>query len=113
MLSVLTRIFGGGRRRSLDAGGTGRRWEGAKSIVNLPADIRASGQTVARRAAYFVQNNAHAAAAVSALDANVIGTGIKPSSQHPDADMRETLHALWDRWVDEADFGAAGDFYFM
>lgn len=100
-------------RRSLDAGSTGRRWDGAKSIVHLPSDIRASGQTAARRAAYFVQNNAHAAAAVSALDANVIGTGIKPSSQHPDAETREHLHALWNRWVDEADFGAAGDFYFM
>nr|WP_299438925.1 phage portal protein [uncultured Rhodospira sp.] len=100
------------RTRSLDAAARGRRWDGAPVVSrSLTGEIAGQGRTVAARAAHVCRNNAHAAAAVGALVANIVGPGIKPSSQHPDPSVRERIHELWSEWVDRADFDGMGDFY--
>lgn len=114
MLGTVRRILSAvtGGRRSLDAAGGGRLGN-ARTVRNLNADILATATTIQRRAAYFARNNAHITAAVNALVTNIIGTGIKPSSQHPDPQTREFLHALWARWTDQCDVDGFGDFYAM
>jgi len=99
------------RTRALDAAGRGRRWDGAVVARSLNADLQAGGQTVQARAAHYARNNAHATAALNALVANVVGPGIKPSSQHSDPATRERINALWADWTDRADYDGGGDFY--
>lgn len=99
-------------RRSLDTAGGGRL-ANARTVSNLNSDILATAATIQRRAAYFARNNAHVTAAVNALVTNIVGPGIKPSSQHPDPQTREALHALWARWTDQCDVDGFGDFYAM
>lgn len=105
---ILSTVAAG--RRSLDAAGGGRLGS-ARTVRNLNSDILATATTIQRRAAYFARNNAHVTAAVNALVTNIVGPGIKPSSQHPDPKTREALHALWSRWTDQCDLDGFGDFY--
>ncbi|CBS89226.1 phage portal protein [Azospirillum lipoferum] len=110
MLGVVKSIFRATFSRSLDAAGGGRLSK-ARTVRNLNSDILTTATTIQHRAAYFARNNAHITAAVNALVTNIVGTGIKPSSQHPDPQTREFLHALWSRWIDECDMDGFGDFY--
>lgn len=111
MFSTIRRILTGFRRRSFDAAGGGRRWEGARTVENLNASILASATTAARRAAYYARNNGWAASGISAIVANSVGTGIRPRSKHPSPAVREALHAAWDRWCARADIAGLVDFY--
>jgi len=105
---VVRRLF----RRSLDAGGSGRRWAGttvtSRSLTN---ELVGAGRTIQARAANVVRNNAHAAAAVQALVANIVGPGIKPSSQHSDPATRERIHDVAGRLLDLVDFDGPGGFF--
>jgi len=103
--------WAGGRFRSFDAAGSGRRWEGAKTLDSLNASILAAATPAARRAGYYARNNPWVSAAVQSLVGNIIGAGIKPRSAHPDSGVRDALHRLWDRWTDRADAGGLADFY--
>lgn len=98
-------------RRSLDAASAGRPLRGAGVINNLNSDILAGTVTIQRRAAYLARNSAHITAAVNALVTNIVGPGIKPVSQHPDKRVRERIHDLWNRFVDEADADGQVDLY--
>ncbi len=112
MFNHIRRLFTPNRTRSLDAAARGRRWDGAPVVSrSLTGEIAGQGRTIAARAAHVCRNNAHAAAAVQALVANIIGPGIKPSSQHPDPATRERIHELWSDWTDRADYDGQGDFY--
>jgi len=99
------------RRRALDAGAAGRRWPNGSRVSNLNADILGTGRTIRERASYYARNNSHAAGAVTALVANIIGSGIVPSPQHPDPAERARLSDAFARWIDEADFDGAADFF--
>jgi capsid protein len=98
-------------RRAFDAAGGGRRWEGSKRVESLNAAILAGATVAARRAGYYARNNPWVVAAVQALIANAVGTGIKPRSTHPDSNVRDALHRLWARWTDCADVCGLTDFY--
>ncbi|WP_246135417.1 phage portal protein [Pararhodospirillum oryzae] len=112
MLARLRRLFAPPRTRALEAGARGRRWDGAPVVSrSLTNDVAAQGRTVSARASHAARNDPHAAAAVSALVASIVGPGIVPSSQHPDPEARERVNALWADWVSLADFDRLGDFY--
>lgn len=111
MWPAIRRVLGLDRRRAFDAAGGGRRWEGSKNVESLNAAILAGATVAARRAGYYARNNPWVAAAVQGLVANAVGTGIKPRSMHPDASVRNALHALWRRWTDRADGTGLTDFY--
>ena len=51
------------------------------------------------------------AAGIEAFVANAIGTGIKPQSMVADPELRESIHALWWDWSEEADAAGLTDFY--
>ena len=106
MREFLKRIFRPDRRRAFEAAAAGRRWDGLKADGNLNAATFAGGAVLRKRAAHFVLNNPWIAQAVGSKVANLIGTGIKPQSQHPDLQVREGINALWARWTGDAD--AAG-----
>lgn len=109
----LSRLFAPrpSRQRSLEAAAGGRRWAGAGSLSNVNAEIQAGGVTIGRRAAHAAVNNPIAAAAISALVGNLIGTGIKPQSQHPSQEVRDKLHRRFKNWTDRADAADRSDFY--
>ena len=112
MLDTLKRTISGLFTRSLDAAGAGKRWAGQGRVINLNSDMLSGATVAAQRAAYFARNNANVAAGINAIVGNAVGTGIKPRSKHPDAAVRDQLHALWDRWERVADAsGRPGGFY--
>ncbi len=98
-------------RSAFDAAGGGRRWENAKTVDSLNAAILAGATVSARRAGYYARNNPWVVSGVQGLVSNAIGTGIKPRSRHPDAVVRNKLHALWNVWTDSADASGLTDFY--
>lgn len=111
MWTRLASAFGLPRRRSFDAAGGGRRWEGAKTVDALNSSILSGATTAARRAGWYARNNPWVASAVQSLVANAVGAGIKPRSLHPDPAVRDQLHGLWRRWTDRADASGLTDFY--
>lgn len=111
MFDFIRGLFGKLLHRSIDAAGSGRRWDGAKRVDNLNAAILASAGPAAHRAAYYCRNNPWVAAAINSLVGNAVGTGIKPRSRHPDRAVRDALHRLWDRWTDQADAAGLADLY--
>lgn len=111
MWTRLASALGLPRRRSFDAAGGGRRWEGAKSLEALNASILSGATTAARRAGWYARNNPHVASAVQGLVANAVGAGIKPRALHPDPAVRDRMHDLWRRWTDRADAVGLTDFY--
>lgn len=97
--------------RSYEGAGGGRRWRGfGPTLPPLAAQLAARG-TLAQRARHLVANNPLAASAADAWGSNLVGTGIKPQSAHPDASVRPWLNAAWERWTDVADADGLGDFY--
>lgn len=107
----LSRMLGGIEKRGLDAAAAGRRWSGAKKLLNLNTEIAAGGATVRQRGAYYARNNPWLAKGLNSLIAAAIGTGIKPLPKHPDEGQCEKLAILFDRWSDAADVTGRTDFY--
>jgi lambda family phage portal protein len=97
-------------RRSLEAAGGGRRWTEAATATSSGV-IHQGAATVAARAAHFALNNPHGAKIVEALSANLVGSGIKPRSQHPSEAIRTRLHMAFALWCDSADADGRCDFY--
>ena len=108
----LRRALSGHPQPIYDGIGGGRRalaWQvsnpGAISaLLHGQDELRAKSRDLVRR-------NAWAAAGVEAFVANAIGTGIKPQSMVPDAQLREQIHRLWWDWCEEADAAGITDFY--
>lgn len=97
--------------RSYEGAGTGRRWRGTNEIVHQGAAMTAARGPIGRRARALVANNSLAASGVEAWVSNVVGTGIKPQSAHPDATIRAQINVAFDRWTDQADADGLADFY--
>ena len=101
-------------RESADyqAATSGRRtinWLANSSGVN--STVMSSAQSLRDRCREQVRNNPVAVRAVRSFVANAIGTGIKPQSMHPDADVRKRIHTAWTEWTDSADSTGNCDFY--
>ena len=110
-LTRLRRVLSGANP-IYDGVGAGRRavaWQASNpgavaALLATQSELRAKSRDLVRR-------NAWAAAGVEAFVANAIGTGIKPQSMVPDAALRETIHALWKDWCEDADAAGLTDFY--
>lgn len=97
--------------RSLDAAAGGRRWANASTVTNANAEALATAGRIGPRAEYYSLNNPHAASAISAFVANIVGPGIKPQSQIRNETDRTALHNQWLAWTDTADADGLTDFY--
>ena len=102
-------------RNNFDAAGMRRRlksWQPSQYTTNVI--ITAQGQTLRSRARDALRNNAHAVAACESFVANLIGTGIKPSSLlSVQPELRQEMMQLWSDWTDQADADGLADFYGM
>jgi lambda family phage portal protein len=100
---------------SFDAGAQRRRlksWQPTQYTTNVI--MSATGPLLRSRARDALRNNPHANAACETFVANLIGTGIKPSSLLTDnADLRDTIMRLWLDWTDDADADGLADLYGM
>lgn len=99
------------RTRALDAAGGGRRWASDPGTGSFAADLAAGGPTIRRRAAHYHRNTAWGARASTALISNLIGGGIRPQSESPDATVRAAIDAAWAQWVEVADVAGRQSFY--
>lgn len=102
-----------GPRNSFDAGRQRRRlssWQPSKGTTNTL--VAQYGELLRSRSRDVARNNAYASAAIQSFAANLIGTGIKPSSSINDnPTLRKDLMQLWLDWTDEADADGVADFY--
>lgn len=96
--------------RRFDGAAGGRRWSSAPSFGRTGPETLAASAPIRSRARYFVANNPWAANGVSALVSGLVGFGIKPASQHPDAGSRATIGAAFGTWAKRADAGPAPTF---
>jgi lambda family phage portal protein len=97
---------GAGQRRRL------KSWMPTQYTTNVI--MSATGALLRSRARDALRNNPHANAACDSFVANLIGTGVKPSSLLTDQpDLREQVMQLFMDWTDEADADEIADFYGM
>lgn len=97
--------------RRFDGAAGGRRWSAAPSFGRTGPETLAASAPIRSRARYFVANNPWAANGVSALVSGLVGFGIKPASQHPDAGSRATIGAAFGTWAKRADAESRTDLF--
>ena len=114
--NILARLTGRSdksARNEFDGGRQRRRlksWQPTQNTVNVILSM--SGNLLRARCRDSLRNNPHAVAASDSFVANLIGTGIKPSSLIEDQpDLREAIQNLWLEWTDQCDADGLGDFY--
>ncbi|MCA1452848.1 phage portal protein [Bradyrhizobium sp. BRP22] len=100
-------------RNDFDGGRNRRRLKSWQPTQNTTNAIMASqGPLLRARCRDALRNNAHANAACESFTANLIGTGIKPSSLLTDQpDLRAAMMQLWLDWTDQCDADGIADFY--
>lgn len=94
------------------AAGSGRRaatWYASAAGPN--AALAWSLNTLRMRSRDAVRQNPFAESAVSVLETNLIGTGIKPQWNTGDSGLDRELAELFREWTDESDADARLDFY--
>ena len=102
-------------RNQYDGAAMRRRLKSWQPTVNTTNTIlTSSGRLLRARARDALRNNPHANAASECFVANLIGTGIKPSSLLTDQpDLRQAMMQLWCDWTDQCDADGIADFYGM
>ena len=97
--------------RRFDGAAGGRRWSSSPSFGRTGAETLAASAPIRSRARYFVANNPWASNGVSALVSGLVGFGIKPASQHPDAGNRASIGAAFGTWAKRADAEGRTDLF--
>lgn len=97
--------------RRFDGAAGGRRWSSAPSFGRTGPETLAASAPIRSRARYFVANNPWASNGVSALVSGLVGFGIKPASQHPDAGNRASIGAAFGTWAKRADAEGRTDLF--
>lgn len=97
--------------RRFDGAAGGRRWSSAPSFGRTGPETLAASAPIRSRARYFVANNPWASNGVSALVSGLVGFGIKPASQHPDAGSRASIGAAFGTWAKRADAESRTDLF--
>ena len=97
-------------RRSFEGAAGGRRWAGLPAPQSWNQAALAN-PTMRRRADYFFQNSPWIRRGVKSYVSNLIGSGIRPQSRHPDRAVRAAIMDLWSRWVEEVDTDGLTDLY--
>lgn len=99
------------KTRRFDGAAGGRRWSSAPSFGRTGPETLAASAPIRSRARYFVANNPWASNGVSALVSGLVGFGIKPASQHPDAGSRASIGAAFGTWAKRADAESRTDLF--
>jgi len=94
--------------RAYEAASPRDRWKPRRGGASADADHMADAAIMRAKARSLVQNVPYARAALDALVANVVGTGITPVWGGADP---EAVATLWADWVKVADADGKSDFY--
>ena len=86
-------------RSGIEAGGGGRRWEGAPVLTNAAQNTIAARQAVEKRAAALYVNNALASRAVEAWTSALVGGGWNARSRHPDPETARALNQAFESMI--------------
>lgn len=97
--------------RSVDGATGARRGASLGSFGNTNAEIGASAEIVARRAAYLAANNPWLSNGTANLAAYLVGTGARPAPRATEAEVRRELVSRFDVWAEDADHAGRTDFY--
>ena len=100
--------------RKYEAATTGRRNDGwIRPGTSANTEILTSASALRNGARQLVRDNGHAANAVNVLEANVIGTGIRPDFETEKDSTTRMIEELWQEHVENEVSGAdeGGDFY--
>lgn len=100
--------------RKYEAATTGRRTDGwTRPGTSAKAEVSSSAAALRNGARQLVRDNGIAANAVSVLEANVIGTGIRPGFDTGSDDADRMYEELWQEHVEGESSGSedAGNFY--
>ncbi len=96
--------------RGWEAGAPGGRRFADGGFGPINAETGLAQHNLRRRARHAMANNPHAAAAVNAYVPALVGTGIRPTPQHPNARTRTELLAQFDSWAPRADLAGVLSF---
>lgn len=100
------------RAQGFDAAQQKRRLSGwVPSRRHVNSLLASQGGLLVSRTRDLVRNNPYAGSAAECFVANLIGTGVKPSSTLKNRALRERINAAWLRWTDEADADGLTDLY--
>lgn len=94
--------------RAYEAASPRDSWKPRRSGASANADHLADASVMRGKARSLVQNVSYMRAALEALVANVIGTGIVPVPEGP---LKEEALKLWKQWVPVADADGQRDYY--
>jgi lambda family phage portal protein len=97
--NLIDRLFRPTGKRQIEAGGGGRRWQGAPMLAAPQASILAARGPAKNRAAALSLNNPTAHRAVEAWTAALVGRGWQAIAQHPDPEVRRQLNAEFEGMV--------------
>ena len=84
------------RRSSIEAGGGGRRWEGASTLASPQASTLAARGPASKRAAAASVNTPQGARIVEAWTAALVGKGWQARSQHPDTAIARAMNSSFE-----------------
>lgn len=94
LLSKAVRVF---RRSGVEAGSSGRRWDGASSLhAPQQQTLNARGATKARASALYM-NTAQGARIVEAWTSALVGKGWQTRALHPDEEIRKSLSSEFEQ----------------
>lgn len=99
--------------RRFEAAAGGRRWAGVSNFGAINPEVLAATPLIRRRSLFYARNNPWLGNGIEALVVNLIGTGIKPVSKHPDPAVRKAIQQLFSRWSVRADADGVTDFFGM
>ena len=101
-----------GQTYGYEAASAGRRTEGWNpGNDSANALLFGSADTLRARSRDMCRKNAWAANAVATLSSELVGSGIKPKSQHKDPKVSDALQQSWLAWTDDCDANGTQDFY--
>ena len=101
-----------GSTSGFEAASRGHQIAGWTELDSAIDTLMASeGDSLRSKSRGLVRKNSWAKNAEEIWVANMIGTGIKPESLHPDKEVRALVQKSWKRWTDEADADGLTDIY--
>lgn len=106
------RAMQAGLARAYDASATGGRVSGWMASGSGPnAVVMSSVHEMRRKVRQMVRNNGWAAASITTLASETIGSGIKPMSKSPDRNFQAAAQEHWADWAMDADADGVLDLY--
>lgn len=100
-------------KRSYDAATPARTrfGGGAMRFNSYGPETTGANVPVRQRARQAAENNSLAASAIAAWTDAAVGAGMRPTSQHPDAETRKVLDLAFKIWAERADVTGRTDFW--